>query len=234
MIHSSLVRLCCRIALAAATLSLAPVARAQAAFGTASSFVVGAEDITGYYSQNLKYWDRDNRTVELSRNNFSFALVTGGARVGFHYFVIRNLSLGGTLGYEHQSASNTYQDNPGTWSTDVPSNWRLAVLPKVGYALMFTDMVGVWFRGGLGYERFKQRRSENDSANYARDSFLVMSGDILFIASPLPHLGLMLGPTFDFSLAGSHFEHDSVNGDYSHDAKLRRLGITTGIVGYFF
>ena len=147
--------------------------------------------------------------------------------------MIPGLSLGGTFGFENQSASNTYQDNPGTWSTDVPSNSRLIIAPKVGYALMLTRMAGFWFRAGLGYERQKQRNSEGDPDNYSRDSFMMGSADILFVLSPVPSLGFLLGPIGEVSLVGRHFEHDAQNGDYSNDARLRRLGITTGIMGYF-
>jgi hypothetical protein len=213
---------------------LAPSHRVEAApvFGDHGSFVLGAEDITGYYAQSLKYWNQANRTVELSRSHLSLGLATGGVRLGVHYFLIRGLSLGGTVGFESGPGSNTYQDNPGTWTTDVPTNSRLVIAPRVGYALMFTEVVGLWFRGGLGYERFKQRDAEGGE-NYSRESFLMASADILFVWSPIPHFGLFIGPTGDRSLMGRHFAHDTQNGDYYNDSRLWRLGLTSGLAGYF-
>jgi hypothetical protein len=217
------------------SLLLATVQRAVAApaFGEAGRFALTAEDVTGYSFRSLKYWDRNDRTVEYSRSAFSFALASGGVRLGLHYFVIPGLSLGGTVGYESVSGSNTYQDNPGTWSTDVPTNNHFVLAPKVGYVLMFTDVVGFWFRAGLGYERFKLRASEGDSRDYYRESFLMASADILFVCSPIPHFGLFVGPTGDRSLVGSHFVRDVTNGDYSNDSRFWRLGLTSGLIGYF-
>jgi hypothetical protein len=221
------------LALGMATL-LAPVRRAQAApvFGDHGTVVLGAEDITGYYAQSLKFWDRNNRTLELSRSHLSLGLATGGVRLGVHYFLIRGLSVGGTAGFESGPGSNTHQDNPGTWSEDVPTNSRLVIAPRVGYALMFTDVVGLWFRGGLGYERFKLR-DPDVSQNYSRESFFMASADILFVWSPFPHFGLLIGPTGDRSLAGRHLEHDPPAGDHSSDSRLWRLGLTSGLAGYF-
>lgn len=237
MANSSNARLCSRFSvLALGLVSLfVPLRQAEAApeFGGPGTFAIGVEDITGYYARQLKFWDRTDRTVELSRSNLSLGFATGGVRLGVHYFLIPGLSLGGTVGYESNSASNTYQDNPGTWTTDIPTNTRIVIAPKVGYALMFTDKVGLWFRGGLGYERYKQRNAEGGGQGYSRDSFLMASADILFVWSPVPHFGLLIGPVFENSLTGSHFEHSEQDGDYSNDARLRRLGITTGLVGYF-
>ncbi len=239
MAHPSNTRVLCRISALALGLAalIAPLRHAAAApvFGEPGTFVLGAEDLTGYYAKSLKYWDRNNQTVELSRQNFSLGLATGGIRLGVHYFLIKGLSLGGTLGFESVSGSNTVQDGNGTYSVDVPTNSRLIIAPRVGYALMFTDKVGLWFRGGLGYERFKQRNSEGDRASYSRDSFFMASADILFVWSPFPHFGLLIGPTGDRSLVGSHFEHSgaAATPDWSNDARLWRLGITTGLVGYF-
>jgi len=236
MVTPSNLRVLCRFA--ALTLGLVallgPVHRVEAApvFAERGSIALSAEDVTGYYAQSLKYWDRNNRTVELSRSGLSAGIATGGVRLGVHYFLMKGLSLGGTLGFESVAGSNTYQDNPGTWSTYVPTNTRLVIAPRVGYALMFTDNVGLWFRGGLGYERLKQRYAEAGE-NYSRESFLLASADILFVWSPFPHFGLLIGPTGDRSLLGSHFEHDAQNGDYSHDSRLWRLGLTSGLVGYF-
>jgi len=214
---------------------LASLHNAEAApvFGNPGTFVLGAEDIAGFNSRSLKFWDRDDRTVELSRSAFSLGIATGGVRLGLHYFLIPGLSLGGTVGFESVNGTNTYQDNPGEWSAGVPTNTRLVLAPKVGYALMFTDKVGLWFRAGLGYERLKQRNGEGDRENYTRDSFLMASADVLFVWSPVPHFGLLVGPVFENSLIGSHFEHNVPAGDYSNDSRLRRIGLTTGLVGYF-
>ena len=190
-----------------------------------------SKTVTGYNVESLKYWNNVDRTVELSRSRFSLAFASGGARLGMHYFIFDKLSLGGTVGLETVSASNTYQDNPGTWSTDVPTESHIVLAPRVGYALMFTDSIGLWFRGGIGYERIKRRQSEEGN-NYSRDSLAMVFADIFFVWSPLPHWGLLIGPTGDRSFVGRHFAHDQ-DGNWSNDCRLYRLGVTTGIIGYF-
>jgi hypothetical protein len=105
------------------------------------------------------------------------------------------------------------------------------IAPRVGYALMFTESIGLWFRGGLGYERIKRRLSQEGNY-YSRDSLGMASADIFFVWSPLPHFGFLIGPAGERSFTGSHFAHDQ-NGNWSNDSRLYRLGVTTGIVGYF-
>jgi hypothetical protein len=208
------------------------ISRASAApFASPGSVTIGVENATAYEAQSMKFWNHENRTVEFSRSHLSLAFATGGARVGLHYFPWNRVSLGGTVGFEAVSGSNTYQDNPGTWTTDVPTENTFVLSPRVGYALMFTESVGLWFRGGIGYERTK-RRFGVEGNNYSRDSLGVASADVLFIFSPLPHLGILVGPTGDRSFIGGHFSHDQ-NGDWSNDARLWRLGVTSGILGYF-
>jgi len=236
MVHHSLVRMRPRqvAALLGLLVPVAYSAHAVAAdsFGAQGSVAISVEDVTGYYARSLKYWDQNNRTVELSRSNFSLALATGGVRLGMHYFLYRNLSVGGSLGFETGSGSNTYQDNPGTWTTDVPSENRFVLAPRIGYALMFTNDVGLWFRGGIGYERAKRRGGEAGNG-YTRDSLAMASADILFVWSPITHLGLFVGPTGESSFVGRHFEHNPQNGDWSNDARLWRLGLTSGLLCYF-
>lgn len=236
MANSSHTRVClrCSALVLGIVASLAPPRQAQAApvFGGPATFFVGAEDVTGFFSRSEKYWYPNNYS-ERSRSDFALAFATGGVRLGLHYFVIQGLSLGGTLGYESISGSNTMPDGGGTWTYDVVTDSHLVFMPKVGYALMFTDKVGLWFRGGLGYERDKQRAGDQAQYNYTRASYFMASADIFFVWSPVPHFGVLIGPTFENSLIGSHLDHDRENGDYSNDARLRRIGVTSGLGGYF-
>jgi hypothetical protein len=213
--------------------AIVPTRSASAAdgFANAGTLAISAEDMTGYFARSLKYWNENDRTVEFSRSSFSLGMATGGVRLGLHYFLLKQVSLGGTLGFEHVSGSNTYQDDPGTWSTNVPSETRVVIASRIGYALMFTDSVGIWFRGGLGYEQNK-RRMNDTGQNYARDSFAMLSADILFVWSFVQHFGLFIGPTADRSFVGRHYEHDD-DGNWSNDARWYRLGVTSGLVGYF-
>jgi hypothetical protein len=224
----------CWGAMAAGSLFATTTGNAVAApvFSGAGTLTFGAEDITGYYSRTVKYDDDRNLPFEQTRNRFALGLMTGGVRLAFHYFLLPHLSLGGSLGYESAPSSDTYADPPGTWTRDLPTENRLILAPRVGYALMFIPEVGLWFRGGIGYERDKRRLNEGGE-DYARNSFGVASLDVFFVWSPLPHFGLLVGPTGDLTFVGGHFEHHpNPAGNRSSDASMHRLAITSGIFGY--
>jgi hypothetical protein len=214
----------------AASLLLAQNAAAAPVFSEAGSFAVGVEDVTGYYSRTLKYDNEQNLSREYSQNRLGIALVNGAVHVGIHYFLIPHLSLGGFVGYESAPSSVTMADPPGTYTTDQPTENHLILAPRVGYALMFTEQIGLWFRGGIGYQRDKYGLGGD---NYARDSLGVLSADILFAWSPVPHLAIVVGPTGDISFTGSHYEHRPNGRDWSNDASMHRLAVTSGLYGYF-
>lgn len=224
---------CGAIAAMAIVIASPETAIAAPNFSDAGSFVVGVEDVTGYYSRTVKYDDDRGLPFEATRNRFALGLMTGGVHLAFHYFLIPHLSLGGSVGFESAPGSNTYSDSPGVWTRDLPTESRFILAPRVGYALMFVPHVGIWFRGGIGYERDKSRLNDGGD-DYARDSFGVASADIFFVWSPVPHFGILIGPTGDLTFVGGHFEHHPPNGggDRSSDASMHRLAVTSGIFGY--
>lgn len=202
-------------------------------FSDAGSFVLSVEDITGYESKHVRYDDRDGNRSEETQNRFALAVTTGNTRVGFHYFLIPHLSLGGTIGFESSPRSITYS-NAGNRSETVhsPTGSRVVIAPRVGYALMFTPEVGLWFRGGFGYERDKQSYALNDT-DYIRNSFGVLSADVFLAWSPVPHFGMLVGPTGDISFTGSHYVRNPPNNNWSNDASMNRLALMVGLFGYF-
>ncbi|HEY5960905.1 MAG TPA: hypothetical protein VIV60_30325 [Polyangiaceae bacterium] len=217
---------------ACAVVSTVDIARSQAApvFSEAASFAVGVEDVTGYYSRSVKYDTPQTGSIEQTRNRFGVGLVDGAVHVGFHYFIIPHLSLGGFVGFETAPSSVTVSDPPGTYTSDQPTENHLILAPRVGYALMFTEQIGLWFRGGIGYQRDKYGLGGD---NYARDSLGVFSADVLFAWSPVSHFCLVVGPTADIAFMGSHFERHPNARDWSGDASMHRLALTSGLYGYF-
>jgi hypothetical protein len=208
---------------------------AQAApnFSDAGSFTLSVEDVTGYESRSTHYDDRDGDRIEETQNRFALAVTTGNTRVGFHYFVIPHLSLGGTIGFENSPRSITYA-NAGNRSETLhsPTGSRVVIAPRVGYALMFKPEVGLWFRGGIGYERDKQSSALNDT-DYIRNSFGMLSADIFLAWSPVPHFGVLVGPTGDIAFTGSHYVRNPPNNSWSNDAGMSRLALMAGVFGYF-
>jgi hypothetical protein len=210
-------------------------AAAQAPFGGPKLFAVTGEDMAGYSTEHISYHDANARDFEASRNRFSLAFQSGGAKLGFHYFVLKSLSLGGVLGYESRAGSNTYQDNPGTWTRDLASESTFVFQPKVGYVLMFTPVVGFWFRAGPGVRYDRYRSNEYEPGDKTSNTLWMGSADVLFVVSPVEHFGLFLGPSADVSFIGKHNERSVTDGavtEWTHDASYWRLSLGLGLIGY--
>jgi hypothetical protein len=226
----------------------ASTASAQAqngTFGAPYSWAIVAEDMTGYFSEHRTYRAQppvlpqfpDGPETTVGRSEFSLAF-RDGARVGVHFFILPSLSVGGTIGYESRSSNDTHEDTPGTWTHDSPSESSFVFVPKAGYALMLTPAYGFWFRAGVGH-RVDTQVARFGEDKY-KDSAWFVTGDILFVAAPIPHLGFYVGPTGDIGFLGWHSEdHPEPPGalpnsrDWSVKESYNRLGATVGLIGHF-
>lgn len=212
--------------------------RAEGPFGTKKQFVITAEDLAGYQSEHRKYDNSAGREQQNTRTGLALVLQGGGAHLGFHYFVLPKFSLGGTLGYEARGGSNTMEDGAGTYSTELGSAHTLLVGLRAGYALMFTDKVGFWFRGGPGLSQGVRRPNDWSNTDKNVDTAWLISADVLFVVSPTPHFGLYLGPSGDLAFAGRHREVRNqptppVPKDWAKSASYQRLALGLGVFGYF-
>jgi hypothetical protein len=237
-----MMRTCCphRLALAwsvAMALALgASTAGAQPRLGTPGQVAITAEDLTGYFAEQRRFEDVNHAKYTDNTNHLSLLFSSAGIRLGAHYFVIPSLSVGATFGYELRSGSVTVPDGGGTYTRDKGNEWTLVFQPKVGYALMVTDAVGFWFRGGPGIMHVSAHPEVWDRSHEVRETYWLIGLDALVAILPVPHFGLFLGPTADFSFAGSHGEtywDQGVRVDYDHHGSYRRLGGTFGLVGAF-
>jgi len=103
-------------------------------------------------------------------------------RVGFDYFVIDGLSIGGHAGVSH------------FYNTTV-----LTFLPRVGYAFSLSDTIDFWPRGGVGYLGL------DGGGGMTHVAFLNFEG--MFLWNFIEHAGLEFGPTLDVGLTdGGHTE----------------------------
>ena len=127
-------------------------------------------------------------------------------QVGAHFFVIPSLSIGGTIGFESRGGSVTRPPNPnGVVNAAQPKQdaATFVFMPKVGYALMLSNTLGFWFRGGIGF--FRLGASDPiDSRQKESISYWIFSVDALFVVAPVQHFGFYVGPQADISFAGSH------------------------------
>ena len=199
-------------------------------FGQKGDVAFGAERLFGIQGTHT-YLERvvpDQPDIENDYTTISFGWRPANAefspfdaaRVGFDVFIIDHLSLGGSLGYSSVSAEGT-EDAPGPDFGDDVSYSSFIFAPRVGYAVMFSDVVGIWPRGGFAYHS----ASLEDSFSEFGLSFGV---EAMFVIAPVRHFGFLIGPTFDIDFAG---EIDPEVGP-DRDRRYRSFGLQVGLFGW--
>jgi hypothetical protein len=236
-----------RISSVAVALSVslsAAVAGAQAApggFGSAGQFTIGAERMFGYVHSN-QHTEREvaGVTTETDVSMSQFALLGlngndaispyGHPRIGFDYFVIDRLSVGGSLIFKTTSSETEAEGQ----SADGPSNTTFLFAPRAGYAFMFNDTVGIWPR--LGFTYYTSSTELETPAGTFEDSEngLALAIEGLFVIAPMPHFGFTVGPTFDIGLTGSVEETDPPPAPNAEaDRTVTDLALHAGVVVWF-
>lgn len=116
-------------------------------------------------------------------------------RIAFDYFVANGLSLGGSVGYATLSASIS---GDMAADSDGPSLHTWLLSPRIGYAYMFNDDVGLWPRLGITYA--------NQSVSGSAESgghFVALSAEVPLAITPVPHTLITIAPTLDWAFSGS-------------------------------
>ena len=198
----------------------------------------------GVYSDRVGWKDPNGYNYSVGNTRFSFLFSTHGggpyivtvpaSTVGFHYFIIDGLSLGGNLGYESRSGSVQAPVGRAVVSQDLGTGSTFIFEPKVGYALGLSDTLGFWFRGGL-FRRCGHRipqagrlRPENKYTHW------MVSADALFTIMPVDHVGFYVGPGLDLSFTGTYTHTvQSPPVSASYDSAYRRFKLGAGMIAYF-
>jgi hypothetical protein len=209
-------------------------------FGDRGQLVITGENLFGFSTERFGQDTSPNREVSTTFNQFGFLYkgfksegirTAHGPWVGAHYFVIPNLSIGGTVGFQTVGGSGTVTTNGTTIEQEGGSQFAFMFLPKVGYALMLNNLLGFWFRGGPGLMLANSTSAAN-SNNTDSASFWFLSVDALFVITPAQYIGFYAGPQANLSFAGSVSETTN-NTTVSQDASYRSFSIDAGIFGYF-
>ncbi|MET0592033.1 MAG: hypothetical protein ABW133_04990 [Polyangiaceae bacterium] len=212
-------------------------ANAQARqFGDQGQLAITAENLFGFSTERTAVQgDNDSERAE---SNTQFGLFYRGVQhsprapwVGGHYFVIPNLSIGATLGFQTAGGSTTLKTSGTSTTTDDPSAFGFIFLPKVGYALMLNNMMGFWFRGGPGIVTSSSSGPDDNSPTNS-STFWLLSLDANFIVTPVQYIGFSAGPQFNMSVAGS-YSSERMGTTVSQDASFRSFSIDAGLFGYF-
>jgi hypothetical protein len=216
-------------------------AAAQTRLGDKGQLVISAENLFSWANERV---GRSLASGDQSDTSTRFGFLYSGSReagtvtplgpqVGGHYFVIPNLSIGGTIGYEARGGSRTQSLAAGTASRtdDAADESTFVLLPKVGYTLMLNNMLGFWFRGGLGIAHVGLSGPGNNTK--VGHTFWLLSLDALFVVSPVQHFGFYAGPQANLSFAGSFSITDQNGTETSVSSSFRSIGIGFGLFGYF-
>ncbi len=196
--------------------------------------MITAENLFGFTLERIGTEQANDSETAATFSNFGLFHRTTtfrGPWVGAHYFVIPNLSIGATLGFVTGGGSTTQTTRGTSVTSDMDSTFTFIVLPKVGYYLALTNMLGFWFRGGPGFYRTSTSDANNDSGNARGFGFL--SVDALFTVTPVNYFGFYVGPQGNLSFAGSYSVTNNQGATVSWDSSFRSFSIDAGILGYF-
>ncbi|MFO0571090.1 MAG: hypothetical protein U0263_35985 [Polyangiaceae bacterium] len=227
-------------------LALANPAVAQERFGSAGQMAIGIERAFGYASTTTKIEtelqpgnvDYESKTTHtqfdfLARGDVSTPFVA--PRLHFDYFVIQSLSVGGSLAYSSDEEDGDQTVGNNNTDFDKVESTSFLIAPRVGYAFMFTDNIGLWPRGGLSYASGK--REVNPAGNGPNTGFEASVFDLtleaMLVITPFQYAGFAVGPTLDLPLAGSG-EQDNGNTTQDLDkVRVTTLALNAGVFVWF-
>ena len=197
-------------------------AGAQERFGAKGSFAITGEELTGYHAEKRKYDNEDGYEYQTQRSGLALLVTTGGAKVGAHYFLLPQFSVGGIVGYDMRTGSNTIEDGDGTYTTDLAKEHTFVFAARAGYALMFTDWVGFWPRAGVTFHTLSV-------SDVFSENGLAFTLEANFVIVPTPNIGVLIGPTLDLDLFGSRDYKDAFSQGNTVDRRYRTIGLQVGM-----
>lgn len=189
-------------------------------------------------------------TVEGEESGTDVSLLSAGGflenpfsipRVGFDYMFGNGLTIGGSLGYMVTSGESEDKDSTGTTRTqDRPTVDIFLFAPRLGVFIGATPNLGIWLRGGvtrLGLS--SERDRDNGDGTMTRTTYTATFVDVTLdpqlVISPVPHVGITVGPTLDIGVSGSSETTGNTATSSSIDTELNAssYGVTAGLVALF-
>jgi len=242
-------RLCATLAFTAvllpATIAFGQTAVPGANFGKAGQFAISGDRLIGLSWESFSL---DQNGGKLTESNTSLSLLTTpsylsigsfnavGAynmpRLSLDYFVIDGLSVGGSLEYFSISGHRKTEAAGVTTETGTGSSYGFLFAPRVGYAFMFTDMLGIWPRGGITYVTGTFKNDNGDETGSFNQ--FAFSLEAPLVISPFPHMGFVVGPALDIGVTGSAKNRNPNSGlTTSFDATSLNVALNAGLFVYF-
>ena len=223
-----------------ATVVILATGEAFADIGEQGQLAVGAERLTGF-THSSESSESDAGKTSTTYNTFSLlgmplaGFVTSYSipRIGVDYFATDGLSVGGSLMFMRVGFSTEYEPamGPSMESGSSTNVWLFS--PRVGYAYMFTDSIGIWPRGGLTYLRTSSSDDDDDSGSTTSAWALSIEAPFLFAAAE--NIAFTAGPTIDLGLSYSG-ENTDADGNTVEDEDTNpphEFGLQAGITVFF-
>jgi hypothetical protein len=215
----------------------AAYAQAQQLFGDQGQLTFTAENLFGVSFNRVAQQTTDDITNSSTstHSGFLYSNTLGGTPrgpwIGAHYFIIPNLSVGGTLGVESTTSSSTTTTGGNSNTAQNNTTSGFVLLPKAGYSLPLSPIMAFWFRGGLGVALRGTSDPDDDSGSSFTAWFL--SADALFVVTPVHAFGFYVGPQGNLSFAGSASSTNNTGQTTSVSGSFQSFSIDLGIVGNF-
>jgi hypothetical protein len=199
------------------------------------TFAIGGERLMGVFHADAKNDPYPGQNPPGDEDGYTFVGLMGNGgldtsdsrsmfmapRIGLDYFIIDGLSLGGSLMVWSVGYNDANSPNDGSIT-----NFLFA--PRVGYAYMFGDVVGIWPRGGLSYVH----GSVNPDPGGGNSShYFAFNIDVPLIIAPVKTFAFTVGPIFDVTFGGSQTDRGRPVPEQTRDASLLLFGLSVGIVG---
>lgn len=177
-----------------------------------SDLIVSVESIASfsYYRQTFST-DANGASASATVSGTSLGLLRGVVsedlvleqpRLAFDAVIGTGFTIGGSVGYSRYSASADYDSSVplGPTPNVDRATWALLVQPRLGYVLAASPVISVWLRAGVFILRENTKAEASDDELEQSAFGLVL--DPMLVVSPIPHVGLLLGPQLDFGLTG--------------------------------
>lgn len=227
-------RTCLALAVVALGTGLASPATAQSRddsrFGDAGQIAISAERMFGamFIWNNVDGGGIDETTTDFHISAISnpLANVTTNysfPRMGVDFFIADGISIGAALGF----AYTTFDDDiPALAPAD--HVWAFLAAPRVGYALSFGEVFGIWPRIGVTWLWSTTDVTEDTSQDANR---FALTAEVPLVLAPGDNFAFLIGPTLDLGVGGSN-KLETATGETEIDIDTTELGIQVGILGY--
>jgi hypothetical protein len=200
----------------AAVTTLTLTGTALADIAPQGTIALGAERLFGVVATGT---DTEGTNTDVTTISFAWSGRPGPydrPRAAFDYFVIDNLSVGGSLGFYDWSAS--------VEGNDAGDGGGFLLSPRVGYMVDITDMLGFWPRGGFTYVRDTYNNNGPDEVDTA--SALTLEAPLYILIGK--ELAINVGLTIDLGFDGQiNRDAPGVDAHQEHN----QFGIQVGLAG---